>query len=153
MKIKTATLFGAVAIMLSACISEDTSAFCVYVENESTHDVSVVLSHKDQTIKVPCHTKQRIIRDEHIGGADFFPAHDWRLQKGITVLFDDSIQLIHSMNTDSTGRLFFLPEEHNMYSLESYKKVSYEKKRLPEEEYTYTFTDEDYQRAMSFLQP
>lgn len=118
----------------------------LYLKNESTHNVVVEHQCRNAINLVPGQTS-------YVSYGDYLhaplPKEDYFCRMRVyadtvTFTFDDGTVLKHYYNTDTTVLPYerlFVPNDGNIWKYSSWKTTD-------ERNYTYTITEEDYQRAL-----
>ena len=153
MKHKVGLLLSLILISFSSCEEwhscggEIDMVNCIYIHNQSTHNVVVKPQYRVALNLNPgqtsgygeCWTDPCIETDAFWGAV----GDDSKFTDTVTFIFDDSVVLKHYYYIDSavSYRACYVPSDKNIFKYSSWYTED-------EKAYTYTITEEDYQRAL-----
>jgi len=110
------------------------------LKNQSSHSITIKGSDNEYILDCTIHPGESYSCQDNFGESPWYPV----LFTGIRcfVCFDDNIKIVHGLTFDD------IPIEHNICDENSYT-VEVSGRHKTKFVYTYTFTDEDYDRAVA----
>ena len=127
------------------CVPEEYNY--IYIHNQSAHNVVVKPQYRDALNLIPgqtsgygeCWAQPCIETDAFMGAV----GDDSKFTDTVTFIFDDSVTVKHYRYVDSavSYKSCYVPSDKNIFKYSSWYTED-------EKAYTYTITEEDYQRAL-----
>ena len=144
-------------LCLTACFREKETVYDAYIENKTTHHVTILPYKKGlvdlaDTIRISAGNSFQIANGWRRGlnGRAGFNSDYFLNSDSVLVVFDDSLIVAHYKNDPGIyrERYYLFSSNRNIENLDAFRYDYYDRKKNSRfQTYTYTFTDADYDYA------